>query len=254
MAEVSEALDTAIEESNSLRPAFGDIGDYNTHMRYRYRRTIEDIARIGSHLRILEIGAFTGVVSATLSTLGHDVTAHDIPFVIEDPELTQFLSKFGVDRVALDLAETDFPIDASQFDLIVFNEVIEHLNFNAIPLLREFARLLRPGGQVYCATPNLACLKNRMYMLRGKGYLSPIGALEMQLLPGRSTSVGLHWREWTKSELVDLFGVSGFQVREHWYRRHVESTSGAIRRALVGGLYGIMPALMPGQVGVFTKV
>ncbi len=253
MADILTSLDSAIAESNNISPQFGDLGDYNTHMRFRYARTLEDIAKIGDSLQILEIGAFNGVVSAALANLGHKVVAHDIPFIIEDAALVDFLSERGIERVALDLSEIKFPLEAGQYDLIVFNEVLEHLNFNAIPLLREFRRLLKPSGQVYCATPNLTCLKNRVYMLRGKGYLSPISALQLQLMPGRSTSVGLHWREWNRAELVDLFEASGFRLNRHWYRPHVESTSGLIRRSLVSVLYTIVPGLMPGQVGLFAK-
>lgn len=248
-----QLIDNAIRESNSIKPKFGDIVDYNEHMRYRYSLTIKDVIASNKQLNILEIGAFTGVVSAVLAKLGHSVMAHDIPFIIEDPRLAAFLESYGVKTVSLDLKNTFFPIASSQYDLIIFNEVLEHLNFNSIPLLNEFARLLKPRGHVYCATPNLASLKNRLLLLRGEGFLSPISSYKLQLVPDKATSVGLHWREWSKAELVDLFDAAGLEMQDHVYRLHVSSTSRFFRRTVVSLLYAAMPSLMPGQVGRFVK-
>lgn len=171
---ITEKLRYAIGKSRNMSPQFGDIRVYNEHMEYRYRLTLEDVTTLGSGLRVLEIGAFTGVVSVALAELGYQVTAHDIPFIINDPDVVAYLDAHHVGRVALDLSETYFQVPDSSFDLIVFNEVLEHLNFNALPLLREFCRMLSPGGRVYCATPNLACLKNRWFLLEGEGFLSPV--------------------------------------------------------------------------------
>ncbi|WP_158230962.1 class I SAM-dependent methyltransferase [Rhodopirellula bahusiensis] len=251
MIEIANILEETIAESNDLSPSWGEIKEYNEHMRYRYRLTLDDITSVGKQLRVLEIGAFTGVVSVSLKKMGYSVTAHDIPFIVEDKSMKHFLVNNNVECVGLDLQDTVFPIQDEKFDLIVFNEVLEHLCFNAIPLLREFNRLLDNGGRVYCATPNLACLRNRVYLSRGKGFLSPISSLLLQLQPGMATSVGLHWREWTKDELVELFNASGFHVDRHWYRQHIRGIK--IRNRIVNALYTVFPALQPGQVGVFKK-
>ncbi len=50
-----------------------------------------------------------------------------------------------------DAADNGLP-DAS-FDLVTSFETLEHLN-NEQQLLSEFARVLRPGGQLICSTPN----------------------------------------------------------------------------------------------------
>jgi 2-polyprenyl-3-methyl-5-hydroxy-6-metoxy-1,4-benzoquinol methylase len=56
-------------------------------MRFAYSRTFRDLEALvygqmtlGRNLKILEVGAFTRIVSVALANLGHEVTASDIPF------------------------------------------------------------------------------------------------------------------------------------------------------------------------------
>jgi SAM-dependent methyltransferase len=51
--------------------------------------------------------------------------------------------------------------EPGSFDVVVFTEIIEHIN-NPIPVLTEINRLLRPGGCVYITTPNFASLERRL--------------------------------------------------------------------------------------------
>lgn len=125
----------------------------------------------------MEVGAFTGIVSAALANLRHEVTASDIPFVLADERNSAFLRSEGVKTLPHDLSVLPFPAPSFEFDLVVMNEVLEHLNFNPIPLLRELARVLKPGGLFYCATPNLPKIQTRLRLLRGKGIMNPVSYL-----------------------------------------------------------------------------
>jgi SAM-dependent methyltransferase len=151
------------------------------------------------------------------------------------------------------LAHSQLPVPDESFDLIVFNEVLEHLNFNPIPLLREFARVLVPGGKVYCATPNLASAKNRWLMMRGKSYINPVRDLVRNLTPNTGMSVGLHWREWSREEFVEVFSVAGLKMVSHRFTLVTPNRSKALRRTMVGLMYRFFPSLLPLQVGVFQK-
>jgi hypothetical protein len=101
---------------------------------------------------------------------------------------------------------------------------------------------------VYCATPNLANVHHRINLLRGRGIMNPIEHLVMNLKPGTGMSVGLHWREWTKAEMVQLFAQAGFTLRSHRYGLISANTSGFPRKQLVSAMYALMPSLMPNQV------
>lgn len=232
---------------------FEDGDRYDSVMHLAYSRTVRDLEVLGGKMKVLEIGAFTGIVSAALANLGHDVTASDIPFVLEDESNAAFLRSEGVKTLPHDLSILPFPAPSSEFDLVVMNEVLEHLNFNPIPLLRELARVLKPGGLLYCATPNLSKIHTRLRLLCGNGITNPVSDLVHNLTPETGMSVGLHWREWTKDEMVQLFKESGFSLRSHKYGILTNNVSSFPRKQLIGLMYALMPSLMANQVGVFVR-
>jgi SAM-dependent methyltransferase len=49
----------------------------------------------------------------------------------------------------------------ARFDIIIFTEIIEHIN-NPLPVLRALWQLLRPGGCLYVTTPNFNSLERRL--------------------------------------------------------------------------------------------
>lgn len=242
-----------LARKSAYKLTFEDGDQYDSVMRLAYSRTVRDLEALGRHMKVLEIGAFTGIVSAALANLGHDVTASDIPFVLADESNAAFLRSEGVKTMPHDLSVLPFPASSSEFDLVVMNEVLEHLNFNPIPLLRELARVLKPGGLLYCATPNLAKIHSRLRLLRGKGIMNPISDLVLNLKPETGMSVGLHWREWTKDEIVQLFKEAGFSLKSHKYGMLTNNVSSFPRKQLIGFMYALVPSLMANQVGVFVR-
>jgi SAM-dependent methyltransferase len=251
---LNQIFEYSFLDSSALDLKFENAARYNSELKYTFFRTISDINEIKGKFRILEVGSFTGVVSIALSRLGHDVTASDIDFVINDPGLVDFYRKEGIQRCPVNLASGKFPQPDGVFDLIVFNEVLEHLNFNPIPLLKEFNRLLINGGRVYCATPNLLAAKNVSLIFRRKGYLNSVEALVSNLQPNSGMSVGLHWREWAKDELIDLFTVAGFKLESHKFGLTTQNRSRFPRKQLVSLMYKIWPSLMPNQAALFQKM
>lgn len=72
-------------------------------------------------------------------------------------------SALKLDVPAATLEEARF--DAASFDAVVLIDVIEHVA-DPLGLLKECARLLKPGGIVYLVTPDIASLSARL--LRGR--------------------------------------------------------------------------------------
>lgn len=242
-----------LARKSAYKLKFEDGDQYDSVMQLAYSRTVRDLEALGKNLKVLEIGAFTGIVSAALANLGHDVTASDIPFVLADERNAAFLRSEGVKTIPHDLSVLPFPASSSEFDLVVMNEVLEHLNFNSIPLLRELARVLKPGGLFYCATPNLSKIHSRLRLLRGKGIMNPVSDLVLNLKPETGMSVGLHWREWTKDEMILLFKEAGFSVKSHKFGMVVNNVSAFPRKQLINCMYAMFPSLMSHQVGVFVR-
>lgn len=66
-----------------------------------------------------------------------------------------------------DNLEENFNISDNYADLVIAQEIIEHL-FDTDHFLSEVHRVLKPGGILIISTPNLASLKNRLRLLVGK--------------------------------------------------------------------------------------
>jgi 2-polyprenyl-3-methyl-5-hydroxy-6-metoxy-1,4-benzoquinol methylase len=137
---------------------------------------------------------------------------------------------------------------------IICCEVLEHLAFNPIPVVRELKRILKPGGIIYIATPNLTSLVHRVSLMKGRSFYNPPGHFVWALNPASAMSVGLHWKEYTKTELLTFFKLEGMRCVRHYYCRYVKrTTSSFLRRALVGFIYWLFPSFMQCQVAIFAK-
>ncbi|MCF7785951.1 MAG: methyltransferase domain-containing protein [Prosthecobacter sp.] len=114
--------------------------------------------KMGTARSMLEFGAGKGDLIRQLLDAGWSgpITGADL---FARPESLQ-------DNIAWVQADLNLPLqlDGASFDLVVSTEVIEHLE-NPRAVAREFARLLRPGGQVLLTTPNQESLRSLISLL-----------------------------------------------------------------------------------------
>ncbi|GEM_PF-1386469 len=76
-------------------------------------------------------------------------------------ELSGPVAAFGRKEWGLEILETPLPecgFETSSFDGVLVHHTLEHLG-DPLGILREIARVLRPGGILYLAVPNHASLK-----------------------------------------------------------------------------------------------
>lgn len=124
------------------------------------------------------------------------------PVIYDVADARDVEAREQTDFTAVDVEAARFPAPDGHFDLVVWNRELVTVK-NALPLLAEARRVLRPGGVMILTVPNLAALHNRLLLLAG---LQP-STLHI--------SQGDHVRGFTSLALTRaLAGDLGFQIRE----------------------------------------
>lgn len=229
-----------------------EIGDasgeyaYLNNLKDTYVRTVRDIDKVfqgeRSRRRILEIGSFLGVVSISLKRLGFNVHATDIPEFHRSSALRSLYERNEIPFDGLNLRNSKLPYPSDSFDAVVICEVLEHLNFNPLPVLLEINRVLKNDGYIYIGMPNQARIGNRVKLLFGMSIHHPIEYFFKQLDRNSNMIVGLHWREYTLDETVQLIEQMGFDaVVKGYFHAGGHHTSNAMKEMLKKVLYAYRP-------------
>ena len=114
-------------------------------LRSLLRRIASEIHPVGTSPRILDVGCGTGGNLAMLTEFG---TTDGVDIA---PEALEFCAARGLRNVRLGSAES-LPFADGVFDIVTALDVVEHLE-DEIRALREFRRVLRPGGRILVFVP-----------------------------------------------------------------------------------------------------
>lgn len=98
-----------------------------------------------------------------------------------------------------------FPYPDSEFDVVIFAEIIEHLLNDPSGVLRKIKKVLKPGGTLVLTTPNVARLENVAKMISGANIYDPYSGYG---------PYGRHNREYNRHELDLLLRFEGFEIVE----------------------------------------
>jgi SAM-dependent methyltransferase len=264
MSIIDRTIELYVKSPIDLLDTNDNEGAYVGWSRISYVRTVKDIVhhyqQAGitdfSKIKVLEIGAFLGIVSIILAKIGFSVVATDLPIFMKNSRLRQRYKEHGVAWAELDLKDGKIEFAEGAFDLVIMCETLEHLNFNPVPSLFEIRRILRPNGILYLAHPNLAHWGNRKKLLLGQSIHNPIDHFFQQLDPTKNMIVAIHWREYTAQEIRELLGKIGLSIKRQYYFSSLGAT--AQRLSLVGLLfrfviYPLVPFLREDIVTIAIK-
>ena len=167
--------------------------------------TVEKLAG-GQKLRILDIGCFPYHIGYALELLGYDVygiSSYHEPIKNKNIEV-------------LNIEKETFPYKNNFFDMVLCNEVLEHLPQSPLVPLQEMLRVLKKGVRLMITTPNITRSINRAKLLLGKNIMYPIDVFFENNGQGNNI-YHRHNREYTLDELLELFKKTSFSVTQKNY-------------------------------------
>jgi SAM-dependent methyltransferase len=157
--------------------------------------------------RLLDVPAGEGALASRLIALGFATRCCDL--------YTEIFRLSDVEIRRGDLSK-GLPYADAEFDYITCVEGIEHIE-NPQQAVREFARLLRPGGHLIVSTPNILNIEERLKWLF-YGYTSHFKPLSREHLENLRTTYGemeevaLHVNPVSYSELRYTLEKYGFEI------------------------------------------
>lgn len=156
---------------------------------------------------ILDLPCGPGWLTHELRGRGYEVTAADL--------FPEHYQGRGAPPVRVDMNQP-FPLPDESFDVVVSAEGVEHLE-NPWLAFREFARVLKKGGELVVCTPNYSNIERRVgYLLKGSAARPPSnrdrGAEKLASPPHLSVFSASQWKlagDYAGLELVEMDSLMG---------------------------------------------
>ena len=143
-----------------LEEVFGEIRNYG--YAYAYQRRLRDTLKLVQSIAsppatVLDVAAGAGNFALRLAELGYTVTWNDLR-----ADLAEYV-RLKQERGTVNLAPGNaFELGfENAFDVVIINEVIEHVA-HPDEFLEKTARMVRPGGHVVMTTPNGAYFRHNL--------------------------------------------------------------------------------------------
>ena len=155
--------------------------------------------------RLLDIGSGAGVGAALIAKTA--LIDHVVCIDLSVPALAE-VKKRGFSPLVASAEGHKLPFPDKTFDIVMIDEVIEHL-VDTDSIMEEIHRVLTDQGQLLISTPNLASWFNRIALLFGiQPAFSEVSFKKVYGRPG-SGIVG-HLRLFTKRALTAFVEDNGF--------------------------------------------
>ena len=156
---------------------------------------------------LLDVPAGEGALAARLIAAGFEVSCCDLY-----PEI------FRLDGVSIRQGDLngELPFDNQSFEYVTCLEGLEHIE-NPQQAIREFARVLRPGGTVIVSIPNILNIEERLkWLLYGyTSHFKPMTRAQVERLRAEYNNreeIAAHVNPIGYSELRYILEKYGFQI------------------------------------------
>ena len=155
--------ETYFQNSESAVVGYADYIADEQNIRRTARRRLKRLRRYVASGRLLDVGCATGFFLDEARSLG---------WKVEGVDISAFGVKYARERFSLEVHHgelIDLPLPEDTMDLVTMWDVIEHVPDPAACIQRA-AQLLRPGGYLSLATPDVSSLPARLTGKRWVGY------------------------------------------------------------------------------------
>jgi len=170
----------------------------------------------GESKKIICLGCHKGDIALSAAWR---IGTNDIYGIDIQPKFLKEASAKGINVIAADLNKK-FPIKDNSFDVVVSDQVIEHLT-NVDNFVKEMFRILKPEGYAVISTENLSSWNNLFALLFGYGPPSLTYSAEKRIEGGplsphhgenSTLEYPRHVYIFTYQALKEIFSVHGFSV------------------------------------------
>ena len=153
--------------------------NYGRHLIEQYLKSIN------YYNNILDLGAGNGYDLMTSKRINPHASLYALD---SHPVNIEELKRKEVVAFQVDLEKERYPFEDEDIDIIIMNQVLEHIK-EIYWVFHETSRVLKIGGKVIIGVPNLASLHNRLLLLFGKQ-------------PNSIKSYSAHIRGFTKEDIL----------------------------------------------------
>lgn len=226
-SDATRTVDNGIEQLSQVLPPF-----WKTYMQTHHNRIAFDVDLVKKYAtpqaRILECGAFPFLLTESLRKSGFNVAPVDI-----DPTRCQAaVELIGGGCIKLDIESSQWPIETETFDLVLFNELFEHLRINPIRVMSEVMRVIKPGGKLLLSTPNLRSIRGIYnFLFKNLSFSCESSIYEQYAKLDAIGHMG-HVREYTTAEVTTFLRRVGFDIQTVIYRGQYGSRCRALTTLL----------------------
>lgn len=180
------------------------------------KKTILSWAERNASTRLLDLGCYTGEFTTKLSST---IGTREIYGVEASEQAIHLAEERGIRVYPYDL-NMESPLDSEAFDVVHASHIIEHL-YRTDTFVKEIYRILKPGGYLLIATPNLAAFPNIVCLVLG--WQPPTAQVSDEVYIGNPVNPKRgrplcqdygqgHLRIFTRRALTELLQHHGFMV------------------------------------------
>jgi 2-polyprenyl-3-methyl-5-hydroxy-6-metoxy-1,4-benzoquinol methylase len=150
-------------------------------------------------LRVLDVGCGSGCFGELLKVSFPDIEVWGVEPVLD----AQVVAARVLDHAGLGNFEAALNLPKENFDVIVFNDCLEHFP-DHVPALALVVSLLKPGGSVVASIPNIRYWPHvQQYLFEGEWHYEAAGVLDRT-----------HLRFFTRKSMLREFAAVGLHVDE----------------------------------------